>query len=229
MTGPTAQPPSAAPSPHHAKHQHNNDHDDQHPQPCLHGGLLGRRRAVRGDATAAHPSKQLGHGQTTSQARIDGRATRRLAGPLHPATCPPIWAGRAGCQTGRRPRVSPGGPEPFGPRPASPAPTVSTSTREEDRKASTDATTASPTGAIWRGREEFALLRGEQSKHGDAETQWQTPRRRRRTDGARLRRNPNVRRGRLHRPALPVHPARHCAIHQGWDRQKVTQPRRRRP
>jgi hypothetical protein len=158
VTGPTAQPPSAAPTPHHAKHQHQHDHDDQHPQPCRHGGLLGRRRAVHVDATAAHPSKQLGHSQATSQARIDGRATRRLAGPLHPATCPPIWAGRAGCQTGRRPRVSPGGPEPFGPRPASPAPTVSTSTREEDRKASTDATTASPTGAVWRGREEIALL-----------------------------------------------------------------------
>jgi O-methyltransferase involved in polyketide biosynthesis len=36
--------PSAAPSPHHAKHQHQHDHDDQHPQPCRHGGLLGRRR-----------------------------------------------------------------------------------------------------------------------------------------------------------------------------------------
>ena len=47
---------------------------------------------------------------------------------------------------------------------------------------------------------------GEQSKHGDAEAQWQTPRRRRRTDGARLWRNPNLRRGRLHRPALPVQP-----------------------
>jgi hypothetical protein len=47
---------------------------------------------------------------------------------------------------------------------------------------------------------------GEQSKHGCAEAQWPTPRRRRRTDGARLRRNPNLRRGRLHRPALPVQP-----------------------
>jgi hypothetical protein len=47
---------------------------------------------------------------------------------------------------------------------------------------------------------------GEQSKHGCAETQWQTPRRRRRTDGARLRRNPNLRRGRLHYSALPVQP-----------------------
>jgi hypothetical protein len=46
--------------------------------------------AIRGDATAAHPSKQLGHRQATSRARIDGRATRRLAGPQHPATCPPI-------------------------------------------------------------------------------------------------------------------------------------------
>ncbi|HEV3011753.1 MAG TPA: hypothetical protein VG499_00615, partial [Actinomycetota bacterium] len=37
-------------------------------------------RAGRGDATAAYPSKQLGHGQATSRARIDGRATRGLAG-----------------------------------------------------------------------------------------------------------------------------------------------------
>jgi hypothetical protein len=47
---------------------------------------------------------------------------------------------------------------------------------------------------------------GEQSKHGGADAQWQTPRRRRRTDGARLRRNPNLCRGRLHRLALPVQP-----------------------
>ena len=54
--------------------------------------------AVQADATAAHPSKQLGHRQATAQARIDSRAARRLAGPRHPATCPPIWgAGRAGC------------------------------------------------------------------------------------------------------------------------------------
>jgi hypothetical protein len=41
--------------------------------------------AVQADATAAHPSKQLGHGQATSRSRIVGRAARRLAGPLHPA------------------------------------------------------------------------------------------------------------------------------------------------
>jgi len=40
--------------------------------------------AVHIDAPAGHPSKQLGHRQATSRARIDGRATRRLAGPLHP-------------------------------------------------------------------------------------------------------------------------------------------------
>ena len=32
--------------------------------------------AVQADATAAHPSKQLGHRQATSRSRIDGRATR---------------------------------------------------------------------------------------------------------------------------------------------------------
>jgi hypothetical protein len=54
--------------------------------------------AVQADATAGHPSKQLGHRQATSRSRIDGRATHRLAGPRHPATCPPIWAGPGGCQ-----------------------------------------------------------------------------------------------------------------------------------
>jgi hypothetical protein len=41
-------------------------------------------RAVQADATAAHPSKQLSHGQATSRARIDGRAARRLAGTPAP-------------------------------------------------------------------------------------------------------------------------------------------------
>jgi hypothetical protein len=36
--------------------------------------------AVQADATAAYPSKQPGHRQATSRTRIDGRATRRLAG-----------------------------------------------------------------------------------------------------------------------------------------------------
>ena len=50
--------------------------------------------AVQIDATAGHPSKQLSHRQATSRSRIVGRATRRLAGTLHPETCPPIWAGQ---------------------------------------------------------------------------------------------------------------------------------------
>ena len=152
--------PSAATTPHHPKHQHQHDHDDQHPQPCRHGGLLGRRRATQADATAAHPSKQLGHRQATSRARIDGRATRRLAGPRHPATGQPIWAGRAGCQTGRRPRPGPSGAEPFGPRPASPAATVSASTtRDEDAAGVTNPTRPQRARPARYGQanEEFAL------------------------------------------------------------------------
>jgi hypothetical protein len=37
--------------------------------------------AGRSDATAAHPSKQLGHRQATSRARIDGRAGRARGDP----------------------------------------------------------------------------------------------------------------------------------------------------
>jgi hypothetical protein len=40
--------------------------------------------AVRGDATAAHPSKQPGHGQATSRARIDGNAARARGDPGTP-------------------------------------------------------------------------------------------------------------------------------------------------
>jgi hypothetical protein len=50
--------------------------------------------AVQADATVGHPSKQLGHRQATARSRIDGRAARRLAGPRHPATGPPIWLAR---------------------------------------------------------------------------------------------------------------------------------------
>ena len=51
-------------------------------------------RAGRGDATAAHPSKQLGHGQATSRARSTAALRAGSRGPRHPATCLPIWAGR---------------------------------------------------------------------------------------------------------------------------------------
>jgi hypothetical protein len=159
-------------------------------------------------------------------------------GPLHPATCPPIWAGSAGasptrpCQARRRRRQralmsaqrwldSAGvgaaadyaaAPEARALRatPSPPSPTTAPSTtRAEDPAGGNrpDVTTASPTGGVGRGRERVCpTWVGEQSKHGCAETQWQTPRRRRRTDGARIRRHPNLRRGRLHHPALPVQP-----------------------
>jgi hypothetical protein len=53
-------------------------------------------------------------------ARIDGRAARELAGALHPATCPPIWARRAPCAAGAGPMVRAlGEPEPA-PRTAAP-------------------------------------------------------------------------------------------------------------
>ena len=69
-----------------------------------------------------------------------------------------------------------------------------------------DATTASRPAGMARPRSVCPAWVGEQCKHGCADAQWQTPRRRRRTDGARLRRNPNLRRGRLHHPAFPVQP-----------------------
>ena len=52
--------------------------------------------AGQADTTAAHPGKQLPRVQATSRAGIDGRAAGGRAEPLHPATCPPIRAGRAG-------------------------------------------------------------------------------------------------------------------------------------
>jgi hypothetical protein len=53
--------------------------------------------AGRGDATAAHPGTQLGHG-LAARAWIGGRAARGLAGPLHPRPARPIRAGQAGRQ-----------------------------------------------------------------------------------------------------------------------------------
>jgi hypothetical protein len=94
--------------------------------------------------------------------------------------------------------------------PSQPSPTTATSTtREEDPAGGNrpDATTASPNQrGMARPRRVCPAWVGEQSKHGCAEAQWQTPRRRRRTGGARPRRNPNLRRGRLHHSALPVQP-----------------------
>jgi len=71
--------------------------------------------AVQADATAAYPSKQLGHRQASSRSRIDGRAARRVAGTPAPRDLPADlgWPGS-------RPRVGPVGLSPSGP-PSSPA------------------------------------------------------------------------------------------------------------
>jgi hypothetical protein len=160
--------------------------------------------AVQADATAAHPSEQPG----SRPGDLPGPDRRPRSAPARGTPTPRDLPADLGWP-GSRPRVGPGGAEPFGPRPASPAPTTAPSTTREEpgRRQPTPHDHSDPDWRVWRGRAAFALLGvGEQSKHGCADAQWQTPRRRRRTDGPRLRGNPNVRRGRLHRPALPVQP-----------------------
>jgi hypothetical protein len=117
--------------------------------------------AIRGDATAAHPSKQLGHRQATSQARIDGRAGSRgprggLSGSSHaqPAKPPTRRTRQASTDPKQPQRARPGG--------------------------------------LARPRRGSPAWVGDNASMGCADARWQTPRRRRRTDGARLRRNPNL-------------------------------------
>jgi hypothetical protein len=142
-----------------------------------------------------------------------GSTAALCAGSRDPDT--PRQASRSGLAgRGARPAAdhaqAPVGLSPSGPRPASPVPTTATSTtREEDsgRREPTRRDHSDPDRrGMARPSEVCPAWAGEQSKRGGAETQWQTPRRRRRADGARLRRNPYVCRGRLHRPALPVQP-----------------------
>ena len=59
--------------------------------------------AVQADATAAYPSKQPGHRQATSRTRIDGRATRRLAGTAALRGLPADLGWPGGCQPGPGP------------------------------------------------------------------------------------------------------------------------------
>jgi hypothetical protein len=179
--------------------------------------------AVQADATAAHPSKQLGHRQATSWSRIDGRAPRRLAGTPAPRDLPADlgWPGS-------RPRVGPDGAEPFGPRPASPAPTTAPSTTRERTRAGVnrpDATTASRPVGMARPRSVCPAWVGNNASMA-------VPMRngRRRAAGA----GPMVRAFGDTRTCAQdgctaqlsrYNPARRCALHQGWDRQKVTRPR----
>jgi hypothetical protein len=193
---------------------------------------------VHGDATAAHPSKQLGHGQAISRSGSTAALRTGSQDPCTHATCPPIWAGRAGANpapvpvkpplrahecslapsapgrtapgSARQPTTrQPGGPSASGhAQPAQPQPYRPARHERRTGQASTDPKRphrARPAGMA-RPSSVCPAWVGEQSKHGCVETHWQTPRRRRRTDGARLRRHPNLRRERLHRPALPVQP-----------------------
>jgi hypothetical protein len=123
---------------------------------------------------------------------------------------PPTWASNS--VTARRPPGPVGGRAaraPVGPSPsghAHPAQPPHPARHERRTRAGVNRPDTTTRRGMAKPRRVCPAWAGEQSKHGDAEKQWQTPRRRRRTDGARLRRNPNVRRGRLHRPALPVQP-----------------------
>jgi hypothetical protein len=168
---------------------------------------FGRRRPVRGDATAAHPSKQLDHSQATSWARIDGRATPGPTGPSAPRDLPADldWPGEG--QPGSRPRARLGpSPRAMPSRPALP-PHLAPTTGGPGQASPTRRDHREPDRAgMTRPRRVCPAWVREPCEHGCAETQWQTPRRRRRPDGPCLRRNPNLRRGRLHGPALQVQP-----------------------
>jgi hypothetical protein len=133
--------------------------------------------------------------------------------------------GSARQPTTRQPRR----PERFGPRPASPAATVSTSTtRAEDsgRRRPTRRDHSEPDRRIWRGRAAFALLGW--GNNPSMVMLRRTGRRRAAGAGPMVRAFGDTRTcaedgctAQLSR----YNPARRCAIHQGWDRQKVTRPR----
>jgi len=204
-----------------------------HNHPGMAASLVGAA-AVRGDATAYHPGKQLPRAQAASRLGIGGRAARGLAGIPGPATCPPIWAGRGGCQTGpvlvepplrahdcslapsapglTAPGLGPAADHAGGAEPSGHALQAQPNRIDQHHKRGGPGR-RQPTRRDHSEPDRWAMARprgvcpawvGEQCKHGYAETQWQAQRSHRRTDGARLRRNLNVRRGRLHRLALPV-------------------------
>jgi hypothetical protein len=76
--------------------------------------------------------------------------------------------------------------------------------------------------------EDLPWLGREQSGHDSVAAQptrgcW------RRADGADLRGRSDLRRGRLHHPALSLQPRPCCGIHRGWDQQQATRTRNATP
>jgi hypothetical protein len=226
--------PSAAATPHHAKQQHKHDHDDQHPQPCRQDSLLGRRRGSWRRRYCRPPEQAI----RSRPGDLPGPDRRprcaRARGTLHPATCPSIWAGRVGARPTRQPTTRrPRWARALRAMPSQPSPTLSTSTtREEDPAGGNrpDATTATPTGGVPRGREEFALLGW--GNNPSMVVLRRNGRRRGAGAGPMVRAFGETRTcaedgctARLSR----YNPARSCAIHQGWDQQETTRTRRRRP
>jgi hypothetical protein len=159
-------------------------------------------------------------------ARIDGRAARGLAGTLHPTTC--HRSGLAGLPAGGRHASTPVGPSPSGRAQANCCTQLHTG--GEPGQASTDPTrpqrarpagVARPNGVCpgWAGNDaSMVMLR----RIG-----------RRRAAGAgpmvRAFGEPEPAPRTAAPPSSRYNPARRCAIHQGWDRQRVTRPRRPHP
>jgi hypothetical protein len=130
-----------------------------HNHPDMAASLVGAG-AGRGDATAAHPGKQLGHGQAVTWAGIGGCAARGLAGTPAPPR-PTRRSGLAGrvpdrqpttrwCRWGRALRATPGQP--------SPSRIDQHHQRRPGRRQPTRRDHSEPDRRGRRGREEFALL-----------------------------------------------------------------------
>jgi hypothetical protein len=142
-------------------------------------------------------------------------------GPLHPATWPPIWAGRAAdhasARWGRALRATPSQPSPN-------HRTQHRTRKDPGRRHPTRCDHSEPTRWVWRGREAFALLGWENN------ASMAVPMR----NGRCRRAGPMVRAFGDTRTCAEdgctaqlsrYNPARRCALHQGWDRQVVTRPR----
>jgi hypothetical protein len=108
-----------------------------HNQVSMAASLVGVGQ-FRLDATAAHPSKQLGHGQASFRARIDGRAVRGLVGIPATRDLPADLGWPGGCRAADHAQA-PVGPSPSGHAPASPAQPPHPAPRERrTQQASTD-------------------------------------------------------------------------------------------